>query len=478
MTKKDNNGIIVFAIIAVLILMNGGFDFLGSLISPGEPPSCEIPYGGGECSIDLTLPASRSASFYTMTLDFDASPAADFIGETQVSALSTAHASEKLYSDGTQEANLYLYGIPASFPEEIYDIRMTSTGGGSATCNNDDEYGEVYLYSYLVTYPHSGTGISLCSNSEWDNCAATTMVQHWSETDNGYIEFRSLAQTGWTSTGAECWDNDGTISGQRDLISNINVYNLKANEGFTSNSQVKLVVDVKEEREYGGSTSPGSPTVSLAYKPMERISNMGYRIGQTTIDTLSGFQTNGVTTLDVSNVINSECDRGNVIDECEFQVTFSSPTGGKITISSEEETLSIATTTSTTTTTTSTTTTVQGVTTTTGDATTTTQGSTTTIQEGTTTTTPVTTTTTTTIPAKEGEICSIGMYYYEDCNKCECVDSEMTCQDAACGDCEGSWENGSCEADKAEDNNFLLIAGIAAVGALFYFNKKEKKRRK
>lgn len=93
----------------------------------------------------------------------------------------------------------------------------------------------------------------------------------------------------------------------------------------------------------GGTCNPVlPPTVEVSYRAQEVPTDVGYRIGSTSIDQFSGPQTESVSTLDIANQVNTACERTTDDSECIFELNFTSSRGGIVIINSQEVTLRLA----------------------------------------------------------------------------------------------------------------------------------------
>ena len=142
------------------MLVVAGLYFVG--FAPGavwyeDLPHCEIPAGGGSCSIDFILPEERKANIYSLTLDFDYVTNAEFKGATVVTNDYVDYELTREQDDGEpydeeEYFHNYMYRLPSSFPEHIEELYIVSKV--DVTCKtNGEEESRARVYNRIFDRP-------------------------------------------------------------------------------------------------------------------------------------------------------------------------------------------------------------------------------------------------------------------------------------------------------------------------------------
>lgn len=364
--SKNNNALILIGLIVLAIyLMNGG----GSR-SAIAVPSCQIPFGGGECVVNVTVPADRAASLMKFQLDFASVPGEEFIGRTPVTAFASGgpwtEEDGEQYDDTCREDREHyyvaLYRIPAEFPDvyELYfEVETTATGQIDETFSSAD----INIYAEYINIPYPYNNIQLCTKDDRDDCSnGDVAIVHTytydgsSSTYGDYSEDRVNIRHEIGVTGQEREDLYVDVGLDSPLNQPVSapiwargvVPNSALNlEGMTrSNFALMAEINAEEDSRCGVDISRAvNPPehAYISYKPAEWPTDITYSLGDgPVIETFTGSNKEMIETLDIADQVNIYCNRERNIDECNVQLTFKSSTGGLVTVT-EESTLKIAT---------------------------------------------------------------------------------------------------------------------------------------
>lgn len=315
-------------------------------------PSCTIPYGGGSCTLGLTLPANRSATMWRLNLTGAAVSSPTDLGVTtrapSSGILDSYHASSETQSGTPLVTEItwwhtYLVAYPAEWPTSIDQasvyVETNATATAGATGQDD---ASVSLLVRLPTFAYPNDTIVVCTLQSYDPdaCPQNTLI-HQGITDG--LDDASFIGS--------------TIAGERMLLKTFNMprSSTYAAQGILSTtltgSQVpanrntsRILVVVETERQgTGDSAARRPPNITLAYRtnewPMPTLS-----LAATSVTKFNATLIGPIPTEDFASAANAHCKRdGRSIAECTVPLTVSSLTGGLVTVDREALSTSAAT---------------------------------------------------------------------------------------------------------------------------------------
>lgn len=176
--KTKGKGILPFLIIAALVLL-----FFNSQ-REDTLPSCEIPMGGGSCSINFTLEEGKAASFYKVNLGFDSIVGPEtYLEPTLLTPLDQKQTNEEDSDSNDEEIfQHFLYGMPTAFQDkwaEIYSIKVNVTQTGTMISNSLSHDVTLDLRIGGILIPYSSDSIIICPEQSDTLCQADSIVRHY-----------------------------------------------------------------------------------------------------------------------------------------------------------------------------------------------------------------------------------------------------------------------------------------------------------
>lgn len=357
--------------LGIYLAWQGGF--FGA-IGAGGQTTCDIPSGGGSCTIEMTLPFEKAASSYSLDLSFDSilgpeSGGVDVAGN-RLNGASVGYSQNHPFDESTNFVHS-LYALPSTFPDVIEELRIRAsipvyfktTGTTFAQAN---------LVGWVYKIP--------APTNKIERCDRDIPVVGWRKVDGIW---RSDYPDRPYSTDGECSvDLLRTFSGygaddvmrDEDMLAIGNLWPkgqpyLDPNQALTGTPLITdetftLVLDetitppVKESNDVrfiisqhhhileADARTPMTLTwqnpqsVQVWYKELEYPTDMAYKVGNIGIDTLAGTNDQPTTTVDFADQINQYCNRDTDDSACTVPITFTSANkGGKIVIEEENEVL-------------------------------------------------------------------------------------------------------------------------------------------
>jgi len=344
-----------------------------SVIGSGEKPSCEITTPGGSCIIDMTLPENRGLSIYSVDLDFQSVPEANFKGYTEVKHFATGSWTEEDDEEepsdleDTEKTYMYLYRIPTDWGVP-YEIQMTSeVSMASASVTKDTSATDIDLDNGVISISYPYPTIEVCTKDDDDDCRNDDYyLVHTYDDENrqGYDERQvDLRRDAGSVKVSVPGTNDDVYSSrvndpESGPLLYKGIYNTKHLRETVSekyhlplqdfNKEMALWATVIVELDNKGDavgTCTAPPTMFIEYKEAVYPSNVKYNFGGEELvyyETFSGPQNEIVTTLDFSAQVNEYCGRNKEhAGTCNFPLTFTSDTIGIIVLDNEDQTMSI-----------------------------------------------------------------------------------------------------------------------------------------
>jgi len=330
------------ALIFLVVLLLGGSVFLFTTgmfsIVDGENSiaSCDVPIGGGSCSLLLELPEDTAlSSGYSFDINVQSVADSEFSDELELYPfVSGGPYYEECSSNYFCNENTYidLYKFPSSNYVNPYQIKLRTTASANGRVTNDD--GRLYMYLYggyvSVSYPYSD--VYVCEFQDYDLCLARNFIAREYVFDGrpifstGYISsvgYDDLYARGSLGSVSESLVAEGVVAGSNLPDENIVFY---------------VERKIKEKYSTAYTKTFGNPTMYSSYKQEHFITNLDLLIGGDSAVKYPGVSEGRIYLPDISKEINDYCGRTGVSprgDECLIKLEFESNDGGKISIVSE-----------------------------------------------------------------------------------------------------------------------------------------------
>lgn len=329
--------IILFVLLGVLVMYYGD---IRAIIDGVEYKSCDIPFGGGSCVVNVTMDEGVMASLYSLDLDFDKVPAGFYVDEQVISHVDYVITKEEDEDSDSYEVETfhnYLYDLPWS-NDIISSLNITASTCGTCRTNEDqDSKVKVYIAYVTIDYPHDS--FTMCDSDSGSECPDDTILHYYRYDGLCYHRLYNLNMIDeWQVV--RCYGLDGDVPESENKCGSAT----GVVEGSALKDNFRLYAHVEVESENGGSVSATLPPIfTVSYEPVEYPSNLMYGVDGEPVETLDGLQTGQVHTYDIAEQMNAYCGRdGSSISECVVPITFSSDTGGQVVLVDIDETWKIA----------------------------------------------------------------------------------------------------------------------------------------
>ena len=285
--------------------------------------TCTVPYGGGSCTMTVTVDANRSAATYQLGFDF----APSISTQTFTSLLNPSHSytttitsanadqSVRSYADWT----FYLYALNDT---AIYDYTATITATaevrGTTTTSASAAAVTAYIGRPIARYPID-TIITWCADNNYLVCR---------DVDGGQFALDHLQQTGTIvvahTPNAQVVTATETVRGTTE---HTQLY------GPITDNKVVAYFRAEHTSLTGGdgaATITSQTPLNLSYRKTEAARDIQYSLNATGLETFTGPQTSAQT-IDLASTINSLCHRTQNSQPCSLTLRFSSPAGTTVT---------------------------------------------------------------------------------------------------------------------------------------------------
>ena len=347
-TKKQNNKLLLLAIVLGVVWYMGGFD---NFFSFGEAPqTCTMDLENKTCSLTTVLPAERAFSSYNLNLQVEKIPENEY-GIFKPAALLDSKGpfrEEDERRDEDEWESVYLYKIDGSADVASFLVKAEATASIRLDGTNDAR-SKIYVNGVETDY--TPNNIVVCTRDRRSECVdrhgeGTFMIQSWrddGEYDYTIREDVRLADYSSTEKSYESLSADDVRIDNEPTPQVLSVAGTSENARLPIRNDVFLIT-TGYEREDGAKGAISGPTnVQYAVKEFVPVNELSYGINNNLFEVKYGETEGEMQTLDVAEQLNDYCGRNNGnVAECEIELLFTTTTGGKITVLEENEVLKIA----------------------------------------------------------------------------------------------------------------------------------------
>jgi hypothetical protein len=327
--------------LSYLFFGNSTFNTIGEVELKG--PSCEIPIGGGECEIYLTMPENTEFnSVYSLDVRADTVVDQEFKDLITLEPFTIGGPYVEIDSSTRDEAELYLYRVPASW-KDIYEINFTNQINNAVVQGIESSRTKVKIQNRIgiIDKEYPFDVVNECDNPDTSVCDRPNLLINVYSTDSAtYVKDYDMNQIDVEVL--EVGYSTGKLTG-----------NLIANAIITSSEiSEKDNVLYSFPRKYINNPATGyiasydTPFITTAsWKQEYFATDLRVSISDLEVVEYNGKREGRLYLPDISQQLNDYCGRDGVYvteaKECVIPLTFSSTDATTLTIVSELGQLSV-----------------------------------------------------------------------------------------------------------------------------------------
>jgi len=350
MSSKNNKGmkiIITILLLGIIFFSIGTYSVIGSFDKKKE---CLFTDNNKLCELKLTMPENRELNNYNLKLSFSKQASNQIVNEQIINPFANGGDYYEEHNDAreaigrSKEHNwIYLYRIPSNINLNDYDvIILNNTIKTTLKIRNDHANAFVKLNNGYLKYPYTNNNIIVCTEEHSRNCGdIKNRLVRWYESDGDkqtsmYNLISAKIINKYFSKATNDEGVNKAITENNYLTTKININDLKNidYEKTALFSTIKIYEDGYDYVDYK-IEEPLKTTIGFtkSYYPK----NVKYYVNNKEIGVLEGEQKNNVTTKDLSDSINNNCDG----TRCDVNITFESETPGIMYINGENSELKV-----------------------------------------------------------------------------------------------------------------------------------------